>query len=82
MDAKKLAEARHRMAELDERLAHKVRHRPALRLGGHDPQQNAERLRDLSAYVLELRTILGDLLDAFDARPPAAPPGEGGPGLG
>lgn len=77
MDPQKLKEVYERLDILDDRLSYKLRPRSA-GAGRATQEQLEDRLRDVSEYVLEIRQLLRDLIQAIAApRPggPAAPAG-------
>lgn len=75
MDPKRLKETYDRLEALDDRLSYRLRSRSAGPARA-TPEQVEDRVRDTAEYVLELREIVRDLIQAIAAKPPAAP----GPG--
>lgn len=76
MDPQRLKSTYEQLRSLDERLTHKVRPRPGGSLVRADTERLEERYRDLAAYTVELKEIVGELILAIASRP--APP-EGRP---
>jgi hypothetical protein len=69
MDPQRVKDVYERLELLDDRLGHRLRAR-----GGPSratPEQLEERVRDLSEFASELRTLVKDLIVALTARPPA-----------
>lgn len=71
MDPKRLKEVYDRLDALDDRLSYRLRMRSA-GPSRATPEQIEDRLRDTAEYVLELRELVRDLIQAIAARPPAA----------
>lgn len=74
MDPQKLKEVFDRLEALDDRLSHRLRSRAVAGSHRASPEELEERLRDVTAYVLELRELVRDLMLAIAARPSAAEP--------
>jgi hypothetical protein len=72
MDPKRLKDVYDRLEVLDDRLSHRLRARSAGPARATQ-EQIEDRLRDVSEYVLELRELTRDLIQAIAAKP-AAPP--------
>jgi hypothetical protein len=69
MDPQRVKDVYERLELLDDRLGHRLRAR-----GGParaTPEQLEEKVRDLSEFASELRTLVKDLIVALTARPPA-----------
>lgn len=69
MDPQRVKEVYERLELLDDRLGYRLRAR-----GGParaTPEQLEEKVRDLSEYASELRSLVKDLIVALTARPPA-----------
>jgi hypothetical protein len=69
MDPQRVKDVYERLELLDDRLGHRLRAR-----GGParaTPEQIEERVRDLSEFASELRTLVKDLIVALTARPSA-----------
>lgn len=73
MDPKRLKDVYDRLEGLDDRLSYRLRARSA-GPSRATQEQIEDRLRDTSEYVLELRELVRDLIQAIVARaePPAA----------
>jgi hypothetical protein len=71
MDPKRLKDVYDRLDALDDRLSYKLRGRSA-GPGRATQEQIEDRLRDVSEYVLDLRELVRDLIQAIVAKP--APP--------
>lgn len=69
MDPQRVKDVYERLELLDDRLGHRLRAR-----GGParaTPEQIEEKVRDLSEFASELRTLVKDLIVALTARPSA-----------
>jgi len=69
MDPQRVKDVYERLELLDDRLGHRLRAR-----GGParaTPEQLEEKVRDLSEFASELRTLVKDLIVALTVRPPA-----------
>jgi hypothetical protein len=69
MDPQRVKDVYERLELLDDRLGHRLRAR-----GGParaTPEQLEEKVRDLSEFASELRTLVKDLIVALTARPSA-----------
>ncbi|GMU64394.1 MAG: hypothetical protein AMXMBFR36_06680 [Acidobacteriota bacterium] len=69
MDPQRVKDVYERLELLDDRLGHRLRAR-----GGParaTPEQLEEKVRDLSEFASELRSLVKDLIVALTARPPA-----------
>ena len=69
MDPQRVKDVYERLELLDDRLGHRLRAR-----GGParaTPEQLDEKVRDLSEFASELRTLVKDLIVALTVRPPA-----------
>jgi hypothetical protein len=67
MDPQRVKDVYERLELLDDRLGHRLRAR-----GGParaTPEQLEEKVRDLSEFASELRTLVKDLIVALTARP-------------
>jgi hypothetical protein len=65
IDPQRFKEAYERLENLDDRLSHKLRPRPAGGLMRGTPEQHEEQLRDLATYTLELKEIVKELFLAI-----------------
>lgn len=74
MDPQLMKEVYDRLDLLDDRLSHRLRARSA-GAARATQEQIEDRLRDVAEYVLELRSLVRDLIQAIAARPGGAPPG-------
>jgi hypothetical protein len=70
MDPKRLKEVYDRLEVLDDRLSYRLRGR-ASGPSRATQEQLEDRIRDVSEYVLELRELVRDLVQAIAAKPPA-----------
>ena len=68
MDPKRLKDVYDRLDGLDDRLSHRLRARSA-GPSRATQEQLEDRLRDVSEYVLELRELVRDLIQAIAAKP-------------
>jgi hypothetical protein len=73
MDPKRLKDVHDRLESLDDRLSHRLRSRSA-GPGRASLEQVEDRLRDVTEYTLELRTLVLDLLLGLVSKPDADPP--------
>jgi len=73
MDPKRLKDVHDRLESLDDRLSYRLRGRSA-GPGRASLEQIEDRLRDVTEYTLELRTLVFDLLLGLVAKPDAEPP--------
>nr|AGC71578.1 hypothetical protein [uncultured bacterium A1Q1_fos_517] len=73
MDPKRLKDVHDRLESLDDRLSYRLRARNA-GSGRASLEQLEDRLRDVTEYTLELRTLVQDLLLGLVARPDSEPP--------
>ena len=73
MDPKRLKDVHDRLESLDDRLSHRLRSRSA-GPGRASLEQIEDRLRDVTEYTLELRTLVFDLLLGLVSKPDADPP--------
>lgn len=75
MDPRRLKDVHDRLEALDDRLSYRLRARHQ-GPGRASLEQVEDRLRDLSEYTLELRTLVMDLLLGLVSKPdPTEPPG-------
>ncbi len=72
MDPQRLKDVYSRLEALDERLRYKISPRSHSSLAQPTLEQLDARLRDLSTYTLELKSIVRDFCLAFARHPPAA----------
>jgi hypothetical protein len=70
MDPKRLKDVYDRLDGLDDRLSYRLRSRSAGPARATQ-EQIEDRLRDVSEYVLELRELVRDLVQAIAAKPAA-----------
>ena len=75
MDPKRLKDVYDRLEGLDDRLSYRLRGRSASPSRATQ-EQLEDRVRDVSEYVLELRELVRDLIQAIAARQ-AAPGADG-----
>ncbi len=68
IDAQRFREAYERLENLDDRLSHKLRPRPAAGLMRGTPEQHEEQLRDLATYTLELKEVVKELFLAISGK--------------
>lgn len=68
MDPKRLKDVYDRLESLDDRLSYKLRGRSAGPARATQ-EQIEDRVRDVAEYVLELRELTRDLIQAIAARP-------------
>ena len=82
MDAERFRRAYRQLEALDERLTHKLRARDRMTLGPPTQRQLEQKVKDLSAYSIELKEVVRELFLAIAGRPEAAPRsgGEGSEG--
>ena len=73
MDPKRLKDVHDRLESLDDRLSYRLRARNT-RPGRASLEQVEDRLRDVTEYTLELRTLVLDLLLGLVGKPDAEPP--------
>ncbi len=73
MDPKRLKDVHDRLESLDDRLSYRLRARSS-GPGRASLEQIEDRLRDVTDYALELRTLVMDLLLGLVARPDVEPP--------
>jgi len=73
MDPKRLKDVHDRLESLDDRLSYRLRARGA-GPGRASLEQIEDRLRDVTEYTLELRTLVADLLLGLVAKPEPEPP--------
>lgn len=73
MDPKRLKDVHDRLESLDDRLSYRLRARHA-GSGRASLEQLEDRLRDVTEYTLELRTLVQDLLLGLVAKPDSEPP--------
>jgi hypothetical protein len=73
MDPKRLKDVHDRLESLDDRLSYRLRSRSS-GPGRASLEQIEDRLRDVTEYTLELRTLVMDLLLGLVAKPEAEPP--------
>jgi hypothetical protein len=73
MDPKRLKDVHDRLESLDDRLSYRLRGRHA-GSGRASLEQLEDRLRDVTEYTLELRTLVQDLLLGLVAKPDSEPP--------
>lgn len=73
MDPKRLKDVHDRLESLDDRLSYRLRAR-STGPGRASLEQIEDRLRDVTDYALELRTLVMDLLLGLVARPDVEPP--------
>ena len=73
MDPKRLKDVHDRLESLDDRLSYRLRARSA-GPGRASLEQVEDRLRDVTEYTLELRTLVKDLLLGLVAKPDSEPP--------
>ncbi|MBP7586724.1 MAG: hypothetical protein KBA72_02140 [Thermoanaerobaculia bacterium] len=73
MDPKRLKDVHDRLESLDDRLSYRLRARSA-GPGRASLEQIEDRLRDVTEYALELRTLVMDLLLGLVGKPDAEPP--------
>jgi hypothetical protein len=68
MDPKRIKDVYDRLEGLDDRLSYRLRARSAGPARATQ-EQLEDRVRDVSEYVLELRELLRDLIQAIAAKP-------------
>ncbi|MEO7793975.1 MAG: hypothetical protein ABIV06_04320 [Thermoanaerobaculia bacterium] len=73
MDPKRLKDVHDRLESLDDRLSYRLRGRNA-GPGRANLEQLEDRLRDVTEYTLELRTLVFDLLMGLVSKPDPEPP--------
>ena len=73
MDPKRLKDVHDRLESLDDRLSYRLRARNS-NPGRASLEQVEDRLRDVTEYTLELRTLVLDLLLGLVAKPDPEPP--------
>ncbi|MEO8277101.1 MAG: hypothetical protein ABI639_12880 [Thermoanaerobaculia bacterium] len=73
MDPKRLKDVHDRLESLDDRLSYRLRARAA-GPGRASLEQIEDRLRDVTEYALELRTLVFDLLLGLVSKPDSEPP--------
>lgn len=78
MDAQRLKDVYDRLEALDDRLSYRLRGRSAGPARATQ-EQIEDRLREVSEYVLELRELVRDLIQAIAAKPSASTPPPVGP---
>jgi len=66
MDREKLGELRDHLEYVDERFTHRLRHWGGASLVRLGPEELERRQRDLAEYVVELKDVLRQLLQAID----------------
>jgi hypothetical protein len=77
MDAQRLKDVYDRLEALDDRLSYRLRGRSAGPARATQ-EQIEDRLRDVSEYVLELRELVRDLIQAIAAKAPGVSLPDGG----
>lgn len=75
MDPKRLKDVHDRLESLDDRLSYRLRARSS-GPGRASLEQIEDRLRDLTEYSLELRTLVMDLLLGLVAKPDPETPAQ------
>lgn len=65
MDVDKIKHVCDRLDILDDRLTHRVRPRQPANMGRLNPQLMEERVKDLSAYTVELKEIVRELAESL-----------------
>ena len=73
MDPKRLKDVHDRLESLDDRLSYRLRARGS-GPGRATLEQVEDRLRDLTEYTLDLRTLVRDLLLGLVGKPDSEPP--------
>ena len=73
MDPKRLKDVHDRLESLDDRRSYRLRARSS-GPGRASLEQIEDRLRDVTEYTLELRTLVYDLLLGLVAKPDPEPP--------
>ena len=74
MDPQRLKDVYERLDVLDDRLSYRLRSRSASAARATQ-EQLEDKLRDVSEYVLELRQLVRDLIEAIAAKPGSSAPG-------
>lgn len=71
MDPQRLKNAYEKLQSLDDRLTHKIRPRPGGAMVRPTTEQLEVALRDVSAYTIELKEVVQELILAIASKPSA-----------